>query len=541
MPIMLLVALPQEIVIHILSNLDYSSLLCCGSTCRLLYEICKDSLELQYIIELAIDGFKKPITNAPHSELVSRLHNLRRSWAELDCKQFKKIELKNQCRAYELVAGLFAMSDGHGLSLAWLPSSTMPGRSLEYPSLGFLVRDFAIDPTQDLIVILEDDHNPVVFADNRHVRLHIRTISTIEFHPAASHGILEFDIPSDETFGNSISTALIEIAVDIVAMYITKGFLSARSRVLIWNWRNGILVYDSDVIGDALPPTAHHFSLLSRDSFLLTVTYSGGTLQLHTFSPTSPTLSPTSLCGTFHLPPIQPHSNLFQMTVHTGPISASHAAQCTFSNTPEAHVLVLTLFYSIAHRDDAPHSATYTLFVHKRTFLEYVTRFRRQQEVSLVHDGVEGTRTPSVDLDWESWAEQSTRFIPTLSPRPWLRYVHGARVIFNYQNQQTFKVLNFNIPSSTSISSTSTSSTSTSSTSIPAQHFDFEPHEEPTTGYPTYLFQKDFVTRLPYYSTTRRVEVEAEGGFYACMIDEERVIGITMSDTDDMTLNVCAF
>ncbi|KAF8892364.1 hypothetical protein CPB84DRAFT_1783816 [Gymnopilus junonius] len=491
MPIMLLVALPQEIVIHILSNLDYSSLLCCGSTCRLLYEICKDSLELQYIIELAIDGFKKPITNAPHSELVSRLHNLRRSWAELDCKQFKKIELKNQCRAYELVAGLFAMSDGHGLSLAWLPSSTMPGRSLEYPSLGFLVRDFAIDPTQDLIVILEDDHNPVVFADNRHVRLHIRTISTIEFHPAASHGILEFDIPSDETFGNSISTALIEIAVDIVAMYITKGFLSARSRVLIWNWRNGILVYDSDVIGDALPPTAHHFSLLS------------GTLQLHTFSPTSPTLS-----------------------LH--PSAAPH-------------VLVLTLFYSIAHRDDAPHSATYTLFVHKRTFLEYVTRFRRQQEVSLVHDGVEGTRTPSVDLDWESWAEQSTRFIPTLSPRPWLRYVHGARVIFNYQNQQTFKVLNFNIPSSTSISSTSTSSTSTSSTSIPAQHFDFEPHEEPTTGYPTYLFQKDFVTRLPYYSTTRRVEVEAEGGFYACMIDEERVIGITMSDTDDMTLNVCAF
>ncbi|KAF8872608.1 hypothetical protein CPB84DRAFT_1753519 [Gymnopilus junonius] len=198
------IALPQEILIHTLSHLDHRSILSCASTCRLLYETCKDSLELQYLIELAIDGFKKPITNASHSELISRLRGLRLSWANLDCKRFKKVELSNLCMAYELIAGVFAMSDGHKLNFTWLPSSTMNGRSLTYPSLEFRIIDFAMDPTQDLIVILEDHNSPIAVTDTRNVRLHIRSISAAnDVHPLASEGILNFDVFPHEVLGNT--------------------------------------------------------------------------------------------------------------------------------------------------------------------------------------------------------------------------------------------------------------------------------------------------------------------------------------------------
>ncbi|KAF8872606.1 hypothetical protein CPB84DRAFT_1799101, partial [Gymnopilus junonius] len=459
------------ILIYILSNLGYRSLLSCGSTCRLLYRIFKGSAELQCIIELAIDGFMTPRTSPSSSELISRLRGLRRSWAELDCKHFEKVELNIQDIAYKLGAGLFAISDKRSLLFTWLPSSTIPGRTLKYPSLGFLIRDFAIDPTQDLVVILEYDPSPIAFTDARHVRLHIRTISTIEVHPAASHGVLEFDIPSDETFGTSISTVLVEIAIDIVALYIAKGFHSARSR-------------DSDTVGDPLPRIVRHFTLLTRDSFILALTHRGNAIQIYTFSPTSTALSLPSLCTTLHLPPIHPHPHctLILLTANSGLISesASQSEATTFTYAPEAHVVMLSLIYSITHGEEV-HREKYTLFVRKRTLLEYVDRFRLREALGDTH---------SDDMDWDSWGERNTRLLPTPSL---VGYAHGARVISHSREPSTIKVLDFNIPSCTSVSTSASTAA-------------FELHDAPTTAYPNYLFQNDFMTCLPYYSTVRVLE-----------------------------------
>lgn len=50
--------------------------------------------------------------------------------------------------------------DGRGsphLSLTWLPTSTHPGGQLERVDMGVMMRDFAIDPSQDLIVLVVSD------------------------------------------------------------------------------------------------------------------------------------------------------------------------------------------------------------------------------------------------------------------------------------------------------------------------------------------------------------------------------------------------
>ena len=67
------------------------------------------------------------------------------------------------CQAYELVGGVFAKSMGHGnggsrhLVTTWLPSSTTDARSDVREDLGIPTRDFAIDPSQDLIALVNVD------------------------------------------------------------------------------------------------------------------------------------------------------------------------------------------------------------------------------------------------------------------------------------------------------------------------------------------------------------------------------------------------
>lgn len=69
--------------------------------------------------------------------------------------------LDGECRAYELVAGMFCKT-GDDLVCAWLPSANAEGRSLVLGDIGLrVVRDFAMDPTQDLIVFVQDDDSYV--------------------------------------------------------------------------------------------------------------------------------------------------------------------------------------------------------------------------------------------------------------------------------------------------------------------------------------------------------------------------------------------
>lgn len=65
------------------------------------------------------------------------------------------------CQAYELVGGVFAKSMGQGtngsrhLITTWLPTATKPARSSVREDIGIPTRDFAIDPSQDLIALVD--------------------------------------------------------------------------------------------------------------------------------------------------------------------------------------------------------------------------------------------------------------------------------------------------------------------------------------------------------------------------------------------------
>jgi hypothetical protein len=125
-------------------------------------------LELQYKIELGADG----MVDGPPSSLgtaarMALLLDRRRAWGRLMWKERISVPMLGSCQAYELVAGMFAKTTPVGSDIqgsrhfvaASLPSNLDEGFVLERPDVGLLTRDFAIDPTQDLVAFVEITHD----------------------------------------------------------------------------------------------------------------------------------------------------------------------------------------------------------------------------------------------------------------------------------------------------------------------------------------------------------------------------------------------
>lgn len=115
---------------------------------------------MQYIIELAAASqVNGPQTSDTSS--ASRLEALKKhqsSWGSLKWSRELRIPMEDG-GLWELYGGVLAQSTGQGtLTFMQLPSDL---RSIEGkvwtlgPNLGLVVRDFGMDPSQDLLVLIE--------------------------------------------------------------------------------------------------------------------------------------------------------------------------------------------------------------------------------------------------------------------------------------------------------------------------------------------------------------------------------------------------
>ena len=274
-----LLELPADVLIEILSYLDYRSLSRCTSVsqvlptyvaivvykliqcCKSLFSTTLESSHLLYTLELGLNVMKDTGSGKPHAELLRLLRERRTAWEDLNWRSLSIARMSGDCQAYELVAGVFSKSDGEELSLHWLPSSTSDGRAIVHQSLGLSIRDFAIDTTQDLVVILEDDFrlvfldlsksptqefaSPVVWGQSRLVRLHFRTVSDNKIHPQAHKPFVDFEIPRDPINSNRLWSAEIQLAEHVLALFMFKGPAESEPRALIWDWKDSELIFVS--------------------------------------------------------------------------------------------------------------------------------------------------------------------------------------------------------------------------------------------------------------------------------------------------------
>ncbi|KAH9018318.1 hypothetical protein EDB84DRAFT_1626704 [Lactarius hengduanensis] len=420
-------------------------------------------------------------SRGPASTAAARMDLLlerRVAWRVMRPRRRAAVALAGPCHAYELAGGLFAKAieefrAAPRLVASWLPSNTADETRLVIDDLGVRIKDFALDPSQDLIVFLEHPSSTVLLP----VPLGAGAVAP---HPAAKVPVLCRRSPGP------VHGCMIQVVEDIVGVY----FWMPLHGVLIWNWMTGEeLVF---VQGDQVPERIWEFSFLSPRAYMITTLKDGGEIHIYSFASPSSPRQPTHV-ATLHLPTPHPTRALFEFTTTTGPFLTRPPIGSPFSFARTARPACFVM--------------------HNRTLMRYVEAY--------CDDGAS-----AMDVPWEEWGPTETRFFVLAMGFQWLRYVHGTRVVcpvLQPSGECLVEVLDFNVRASRAPTVAEKLAASRLGIDIKepveGSRLVCEPSVFPAAG----IFAKEVVTRLPYYSVPAPGQHEPYVGY---MIDEQRLLWI---------------
>ncbi|KAF8344607.1 hypothetical protein F5887DRAFT_1202729 [Amanita rubescens] len=490
-------SLPGEILHEILRHSSCEELLKCRLVCSSLNRIIECDSELLYIIEL----FKHKMVDCgdaitSHAERLCALRDSQQAWRDLEWKSNVNVDVQGYCTAYELVGGVFAKTNGEDMFLAWLPSAKSPGYTVYHEDIKMDLRDFAIDPTQDLIVLLEEDDTVFQEDLSRNMRLHLRTMSTMGRHPKAQEPELRFSIR------HRINTAFVQIASDVLAVFLTLGF---QTRLILWNWEADQLLSDSDENQYPIPPISWDFALISPRAFMITTIDDDGAILLYKFSCADDPI-PVHVV-TLRMPPLLDDRSLLFLSSHSGPFLAKPPHGTEFTTGPDSRVQTLSVGYRNENMPIGSPLHFGFFYVHNRSLETYIKDYGRI-------DGSLGKgrnqMSHATEVPWHEWGPGNTRFSTVRSPTHWLRYVQGERVVQppeSHDGHNALEVWDFNV--------------------LPGQHEETRrsSRNNTSTMVAASLFREPLITSLPYQAQVRMVNEE----YGAFMIDEERIVALKVN------------
>ncbi|KAK7007372.1 F-box domain-containing protein [Favolaschia claudopus] len=385
--------IPPELIYEIFAAMDPKTLLHCCSVCRLWNGTIQGSLELQYAIELLVEGMVPGSLPMGAPQALQALQASRHAWRNLKWRSklgrkpaygYNLIQRLSICHAWELAGGLFVQQKGGTKDLLSVVFSSGHGgdprvtavEKIRANELREDLRDIAIDPTQDLIVRF--------YASFRQGAVLVcRTISTEEYHPLASNPALELGSYRHPFRGLSMQLAgdVTKIAQWAAVASADFHLLSPRSYVLL-------RAPNSRAEADAGQP---------------------GQIDIFTFRAENYN-DPTQLV-TLLLPETVRYMPLTIPTIDLGPFIADPIPGIPFSKSNEHRICVFLLEYNF--------QVFFRLFVPYRYFHRYI---------AISGDDGESLRVPIVK--WEEWGPQNSRML-SVSGRTERkdRQVHGERAL----------------------------------------------------------------------------------------------------------------
>ncbi|KAF9473960.1 hypothetical protein BDN70DRAFT_347148 [Pholiota conissans] len=386
----MLLDLPQELQVEILSRLDAVSLMFCTMTCRVLNSILKRSSILLYTIQLHFDGLKDsgaPTTKS-YSECIEELLRRRQTRLSLDLATHTIHNMKYACDSYELVGDVLASTDCAILELLRLPTFEKHGRTLESISPGRRILAFTMDLAQDVIGMLQEDPNsPTAPANDSCIYLiHIQTLSTNVKHPLAQHGPIRFTVRHNLL--NSFYCISMEIMRNTLVLYFWSEALPELMipGVLVWNWQTSEIILDSaDSLTPSLPSPEFEFVLLDPAFCVVTSRYGSGSFRLYGLGD-----SPAVHLATLHLPPLTEGTEMIKFLGYASPVESAPAAYAPFMINDDDRLHVFTIVYDNSGWDSTVEGGV-NLFIHQRIFMRYA---------------FEGA---SRDVLWDEWGPMNTK------------------------------------------------------------------------------------------------------------------------------------
>ncbi|KAH9037201.1 hypothetical protein EDB85DRAFT_625041 [Lactarius pseudohatsudake] len=171
------------------------------------------------------------------SERLELLKNYEASWKNLEWNEHTTI-FSPAGSLWELYGNVWAHSRGSdAIEFIQIPSR-LRGIPMRQWTLrfNFPLRDFGMDPSQDLLVMIENFRNAPELS-----RIHLRSLSTGEKHPlAGSTGVVEHTLAAPNIVIDRWSHS-IRICRDYVGILFTERFGNMNdSELVVWSWRTGV-------------------------------------------------------------------------------------------------------------------------------------------------------------------------------------------------------------------------------------------------------------------------------------------------------------
>ncbi|CAL1702699.1 unnamed protein product [Somion occarium] len=322
--------LPDELLIYVLNALRFNDLLKCRQLCKRLDIIIQNETILRYKVELALNGMEdNPTVAMPIIDRFRILKEYHEAWEKLDFKRDYILDM-NSDGVWELSCGVLCQARGRRtLVFRQLPSVLrgIKERAWELEDIGVDIRDFSMDPAQDLLVVVE--------THNASQRIHLRTMCTGEVHPSVFR-------PAVINYTPNLSTRL--YTIKICSDYVGIAFTSTSQitqELAVWNWKTGEL---------RMAVSGHNvsaYSFLTQDHLLLARMSIDAELLVVDLGTASPELTPMEemeyICS-FRLPDVEPGSAIFRAELRADPApwSLHPTLAAPFQVARDQRVIVLT-------------------------------------------------------------------------------------------------------------------------------------------------------------------------------------------------------
>lgn len=183
------------------------------------------------------------------ADCLALLKKTERNWAVLRFSRMEKLK-RRQGGLWELFGGVLAFSDHsseplslyRSLSFIQLPSALCGTTSKIHrlENLGSYIRDFGMDPSQDLLIAVEMRQGlPKYFVN-------LLTISTGQPHPLASKFVLPCSDRAPYIHYNFVIQVMGDYLGIVLHTTLQGQFIIVQDQFLLWNWKTGhnVLVRD---------------------------------------------------------------------------------------------------------------------------------------------------------------------------------------------------------------------------------------------------------------------------------------------------------
>ncbi|KDQ09368.1 hypothetical protein BOTBODRAFT_37121 [Botryobasidium botryosum FD-172 SS1] len=429
----LLIALPKELILQIIGELNLSALLRFSAACKSLHHLISSSAPIQYRIELERAGYIDGPTAGPLTiaQRRARLQNHSRAWHGLswalstDCK----LKLDSDFTHYYISSGAIAFAlrsfPGTKLSFYEFPSSISRNLGLEWPfevSFDFAIWSFAFDQEQDLLVLIEKCIN------GKNPRVHIISTTTGMPHPSAKVHVLEAPPVPSQTQSVLGPAFWLEIVGDTIALLVRvndRVSTTRESYLVMWQWVTGFVRVNMTFLKYEAPDT---FSFLSPTTFALpTISRRRGAAygdktpmieiyQVHN-DDTHPLYPLPIHCATFLLPPIRKNIHIVEFLGRSDPPPVQPSFRSQHRPRPFHFATEDRIFcFSLAHAGTVLLEPLALMFTHSSTLSNYA------KYLSVDRDH-------SRHIPWEEWGPSNARWLEGdfADTSDYACYVYGSR------------------------------------------------------------------------------------------------------------------